>query len=265
MSEKKTGKYFKYAIGEIVLVVFGILIALQINNWNQDRNRLKLENIILEQLKNELLSISSDINGDYHILKLGQESHYKILDYIENDVPYNDSMCFDFYLIHKDEYIYPKVAVYNRINEKGLDIIRNDSIRYMTQSVYESIFPRISRDNSFYPDLSAFFNDYYLENFKPNQDYSLQFSSNVPSDTLGGRIFPNRDIIYPRERTRNGKKRKVTIGYVPLDFTALKKDTKFHMLLEKSRVFRDYKIGRYRGAKSRVRQLIELIDIELTH
>ena len=37
MSENKTGKYFKYAIGEIVLVVIGILIALQINTWNQER------------------------------------------------------------------------------------------------------------------------------------------------------------------------------------------------------------------------------------
>jgi len=37
LSEGKTGKYFKYAIGEIILVVIGILIALQINNWNQNR------------------------------------------------------------------------------------------------------------------------------------------------------------------------------------------------------------------------------------
>lgn len=34
MNQNKTGKYFKYAIGEIVLVVIGILIALGINNWN---------------------------------------------------------------------------------------------------------------------------------------------------------------------------------------------------------------------------------------
>ena len=37
LMEKKTGKYFKYAFGEIILVVIGILIALQINNWNQKR------------------------------------------------------------------------------------------------------------------------------------------------------------------------------------------------------------------------------------
>jgi hypothetical protein len=37
MSGNKTGKYIKYALGEIILVVIGILIALQINNWNENR------------------------------------------------------------------------------------------------------------------------------------------------------------------------------------------------------------------------------------
>lgn len=40
LSEGKTGKYLKYAIGEIILVVIGILIALQINNWNENRNNI---------------------------------------------------------------------------------------------------------------------------------------------------------------------------------------------------------------------------------
>jgi hypothetical protein len=34
LEQNKMGKYFKYAIGEILLVVIGILIALSINNWN---------------------------------------------------------------------------------------------------------------------------------------------------------------------------------------------------------------------------------------
>ena len=37
MEQNKTGKYFKYAIGEVVLVMVGILLALQVNNWNEDR------------------------------------------------------------------------------------------------------------------------------------------------------------------------------------------------------------------------------------
>ena len=39
INEGKTTKYLKYAIGEIVLVVIGILIALQINNWNEQRKQ----------------------------------------------------------------------------------------------------------------------------------------------------------------------------------------------------------------------------------
>jgi hypothetical protein len=57
MSENKTGKYFKYAIGEIVLVVIGILIALSINNWNESRK----ENILAKNYYNRLLS---DLKAD---------------------------------------------------------------------------------------------------------------------------------------------------------------------------------------------------------
>ncbi|MBO0341043.1 hypothetical protein J0654_05270 [Muricauda lutimaris] len=42
LNEGKTGKYLKYALGEILLVVIGILIALQINNWNENRKNARM-------------------------------------------------------------------------------------------------------------------------------------------------------------------------------------------------------------------------------
>jgi len=56
MEQNKTGKYFKYAIGEIVLVVIGILIALLISNWNENRkfdNKIKS---VYSIIQNDLLS-----------------------------------------------------------------------------------------------------------------------------------------------------------------------------------------------------------------
>lgn len=65
MEKNNTGKYFKYAIGEIVLVVIGILIALGINNWNENRKNLDGEFVLLQKLKEEnsinIKSMESDI------------------------------------------------------------------------------------------------------------------------------------------------------------------------------------------------------------
>jgi hypothetical protein len=49
----KAGRYFKYAIGEIVLVMIGILLALQVNNWNQGRTQQKLEADFLQKIHQE--------------------------------------------------------------------------------------------------------------------------------------------------------------------------------------------------------------------
>ena len=54
MEKNKTGKYLKYAIGEIILVVIGILIALQINNWNEIQKLNKEETTILKNLHENL-------------------------------------------------------------------------------------------------------------------------------------------------------------------------------------------------------------------
>ena len=56
LTENKTGKYLIYAIGEIILVVIGILIALQINNWNDSKNQSKKELEFLVNLENDLKS-----------------------------------------------------------------------------------------------------------------------------------------------------------------------------------------------------------------
>lgn len=54
LSQSKFSKYMVYAIGEIILVVIGILIALNVNNWNEKQNNLKYEQSILIELKKEL-------------------------------------------------------------------------------------------------------------------------------------------------------------------------------------------------------------------
>ena len=87
--ENKTGKYFKYAFGEIVLVVIGILIALQINNWygkqvNNDKQDKYLESVV-NDLNQQL------INLDYHL----NEENENLLDIRKLVSIYNKNKRFD--------------------------------------------------------------------------------------------------------------------------------------------------------------------------
>jgi hypothetical protein len=61
VSQNKLGKYLVYAIGEIVLVVIGILIAIQINNWNEEKKNNRIETVTLRSLKEDLLSSQAQL------------------------------------------------------------------------------------------------------------------------------------------------------------------------------------------------------------
>ncbi|MGC1203587.1 MAG: DUF6090 family protein [Flavobacteriaceae bacterium] len=91
--ENKTGKYIKYAIGEIVLVFIGILIALQINNWNNNQKANIEEKEILESLYENLTLAnqqSEALINDEKMLKqllirmLGIETNPNVIDRREN-------------------------------------------------------------------------------------------------------------------------------------------------------------------------------------
>ncbi len=74
METGKTAKYFKYAIGEIILVVIGILIALSINNWNE-RTKLKIEeqkliSSLIKEIESNVDKLKISINNNQTIVKM---------------------------------------------------------------------------------------------------------------------------------------------------------------------------------------------------
>ena len=66
LSENKFSKYLLYAIGEIVLVVIGILIALQINNWNEERKEFRKSKALLEEFRRDLARDTAESNLVVH-------------------------------------------------------------------------------------------------------------------------------------------------------------------------------------------------------
>jgi hypothetical protein len=90
--ENKTGKYFKYAIGEIILVVIGILIALWLNNLNQQRIELQESSKLKIELKEELL----DNKKSFKIYKdYVEQCHKKIIKVLSISTNENTEISMD--------------------------------------------------------------------------------------------------------------------------------------------------------------------------
>jgi hypothetical protein len=129
LDENKTGRYLKYAIGEIVLVMIGILLALQVNTWNNDRQLKKDELKVLKSLKeefNENLK-NFDIAYKFHsnrkkaIETLIASNHRELsLDSLRRlDGNINNNYTFDAFQ-----------GIYNSVINSGkIGLISNDSLK----------------------------------------------------------------------------------------------------------------------------------------
>ena len=83
LSAGKTTKYLKYAIGEIILVVIGILIALQFNNWKEQRKENNNEQVILKRLEKEFESNREQLLDKIELRNTLIESCGKLLEYFD--------------------------------------------------------------------------------------------------------------------------------------------------------------------------------------
>jgi hypothetical protein len=92
MEKNKTGKYFKYAFREIILVVIGILIALQINNLNEQRKENLQEKVILKQLRDEFKSNLNQLNSKIEIRNVMLTDFEDCLNYFTIQKVDNDSL-----------------------------------------------------------------------------------------------------------------------------------------------------------------------------
>ncbi len=157
--ENKTGKYLKYAIGEIILVVIGILIALQINNWNEAHKDRKLEKEILMDLKLTLESNVIILGGRIRYFNRAQNSSKIILDLIEAKRTDHDSLGYHF---SRGTNGYGGADVisyvgYETLRNNGFNLITNKSLKDEIIKLFESTYRTlISFDQTFVNDNSRY-------------------------------------------------------------------------------------------------------------
>lgn len=220
INEGKTSKYLKYAIGEIILVVIGILIALSINNWNEQRKNNIEEKAILESLDENFVSAkrqSEALISDEDQLK---KSLIHILGLDDNDTEININGFSNTFISNAIWDIQDNLPVintyFNLKNTNRINLIQNkEIIEKFTEledsysklknlledrlSVHQRRIDNISQnDINFIPFIKAKIPDLNIEKEIPN-DYNEIFKEKTVRNLLGMKLSLTQDVIENRE------------------------------------------------------------------
>ncbi|KAA3622642.1 MAG: hypothetical protein DWP94_07845 [Flavobacterium sp.] len=180
VKKNKAGKYLKYAIGEIVLVVIGILIALSLNNWKEDLADQGEESRILGGLKQEFEVNLAEVSRNIKLNTSTRESTIALIQLIHTDNPftnqrYLDSLLNEVYMFGSFD---AQTGLVNEVISSGkLSIIKDTELRSRLTGV-SGLLDNLEEDY-------IIRNDYYYNHIIPflskyvsiiNQDKFMDFS-----------------------------------------------------------------------------------------
>jgi len=144
MSEHKQARYLKYAIGEIVLVVIGILIALQINNWNDNSKLRKTEVYVLGEVLNNLEEDGLILEEIIQRRQRAKEAIERMMGYLDNDTIDKAQLESDLMDFLNFERYFPINHAYEILKSKGLEI-KNNQLTTQLSRYYDFEQKRINR------------------------------------------------------------------------------------------------------------------------
>lgn len=167
LTENKFGKYSLYAIGEIMLVVIGILIALQINNWNDRQKDNCRETEILLQLKEGLTVDKDKMESELESLSKIQLSIKGLETLLENpNHPYSPELDSLFGPVYGMKDIKLNKAFYEDLKISRIQLIKNESLKGKVINLFEDNYAELMGLINFEIHVNEIIRPYYLSNFQ---------------------------------------------------------------------------------------------------
>ena len=165
VKQGKTQAYIKYALGEIVLVVIGILIALKISNWNESIQIKKEEVKTLNSLSEELKGNLSEFDSIFNAQLIRNESLQTVLfiDIKNQPISYLDSLITN----NVESYSYnPSTGIYNSmINSGKIELISNDELKKRVAKLNDEVKDYQEHEDEITEFTKAHLETYFIENF----------------------------------------------------------------------------------------------------
>jgi hypothetical protein len=210
LAEGKTSRYLKYAIGEIVLVVIGILLALQISEWNTNYKRYKEEVQLLKDIHKEFLENKEQLKlvKSYHVMT------YEATGTLLNMMPIDlskikiDSIVSLLDKTYHNWTLNPQMSTINTlINTSSFDLISNVELRKLLQNwtdlyldYYEDeLNARYQVLNFHRPYMIKHYETRYVKNRRPLEELNWDFLQSIEFKNLVGIRHANLNQILDGE------------------------------------------------------------------
>lgn len=241
--DNKPLKYARYAIGEIVLVVIGILIALQVNTYNEKRKKRIEEKEFLIMIKKGFNVVLMENENSMSVMNRVPRSCTILLNNLEKDLSYNDSLRFHF---GNTILIFPTILpseLIRNYNSDGIGEITNEKLRVKLIELITA----------------------HEEVYKPKrQQYEHNIvvtSRNILSSRFDGMWIANFEEAYEREK---GTGAELKFSMIPINYEKLKTDQEYLFFLRslKNDFFWHVELP-YRDLENRMKDIIKDIDHEL--
>lgn len=198
INNNKVSKYLLYAIGEIILVVVGILIALQVNQWKEDQENRAIEKEILSNIKDALLTdLENTIKFNIN------ESDLRILvtkawiDYKSSGIKIPDSVHKYYIKMGMNRVFNPVIIPFKILESKGLDLIKNDKLKYDIVNIYTleygKVFNQIENETN---NLRDVYRPEIRKHFTINPPwFEIRYQPDNPVKMLADKDFMNAITI----------------------------------------------------------------------
>ena len=238
-------KYLKYAIGEIVLVVIGILIALQINNWNEENKAIKQEIILLKNIKKDINLDTIDLSDNYKYHKQFYRAEQALLSLL---------------MAQKKEFSADKINY-----DKALGFPLWTALHKSTFTTLQNNDPSLLKNNQIRKEISRFY-DYYQKviiNMSNNfEDFNL-YNRKLPYFKKYFRVIPSTQFQIEEEESEalNHELKKNRI--ILYDLRAAKNDQAFIMTMNEVLFLRGAFIDFHKEVLEKISTLNDHIDKEI--
>lgn len=226
-------RYMLYALGEIVLIVVGILIALYLDTLNSQKQTREVETQLLYELKSNLVSNIAILERTLMTETAYLSYNEMILEYLDQRKPYDEELDRAFGVYFWTVTTNPVTGGYEFLKSKGVDLITNDSLRNRVSFIFDNEFSILKNENE------------------------------VWSNNLQQTISYPYHVKHFRRYDAAGNGSQAAELAKPFDYGSLLDDEEFKSINAEIIANRKWNINSLRNLISEIRDLIVQIDAEL--